>query len=158
MRAWARRVLGAAAHTDWLPGCLRIFLSRLGIFRRASTRAISALGHDSIVDPVSVTVRKQLISKYWILEGLITQTVTVEKLQDPLRQIRDKDEGQPTALDLIELPDNYLKVFLVFKWSTFEQLKGIPTESSISWLIAKVVLRQNRQFAIIQLSSNKMSE
>ncbi|VDL90630.1 unnamed protein product [Schistocephalus solidus] len=52
-RAWARRVLGAAAHTDWLPGCLRIFLSRLGLFRRASTRAISALGHDSTVDPVS---------------------------------------------------------------------------------------------------------
>ncbi|VDL89435.1 unnamed protein product [Schistocephalus solidus] len=48
-------VLGAAAHTDWLSGFLRVFLSWLGLFRRASSRALSALGRNLTAVPVSIT-------------------------------------------------------------------------------------------------------
>ncbi|VDL93228.1 unnamed protein product [Schistocephalus solidus] len=51
----ASRVLRAAAHTDWLPGFPRIFLSRLRRFRRASSRALFTLGRYSTAVSVAVT-------------------------------------------------------------------------------------------------------
>ncbi|BHF73767.1 hypothetical protein SprV_0401685000 [Sparganum proliferum] len=75
----------------------------------------------------------------FLTAGSQPTALAIKTLTDMLRQNYDRDDGQPTTHDLLELMGHRLKKSFTFEEITYEQTKGTPMGSPISRPTAEAV-------------------
>ncbi|VDM03038.1 unnamed protein product [Schistocephalus solidus] len=134
-------MLGAASRTDWLPGCLHVFLSRFGLLWQASSRALPASGRDSTAG-IRLTDEEMIVS--FDLTSLFTsipQHLAAKTTQNLLEERYNEADTKLKIRHLVDLLKHCLNTFFTSNGTLLEQIKFTPMGSPLSSLMAEAVLQ-----------------